>query len=93
MTRRGPAGLPPDTQRVIDSFYPRWRAARHPQAAPATSQEWNYSQRALIKTYYVDGGRTDILKQVALEIMDEWVSAGHDPAAMRLLRKSDFSIQ
>jgi hypothetical protein len=93
VTRRGPAGLPPQTQRVFDSFYPRWRAARHPQAEPPTSAEFDYLEQALIKTYYVDGGRTDILKQVALEVMDEWVAAGDDPVARRALKKTDFRIR
>ena len=93
MTHKGPAGLPPSRQRQFDALYPHWRAKRHPDAAPPTSAEWDYLQKALIKTYYVDGDRIDLLKQVAHEVMDEWVAAGDDPAKIRALRKADFRIR
>jgi hypothetical protein len=85
--------LPSRRWAQFEALYPRWRAARHPEAASPTSAEFDYLEQALIKTYYVDGDRTDFLKQVALEVMDEWVAAGDDPVARRALKKTDFKIR
>ena len=56
------------------------------------SAEFVYLQAALTRTLYLDGDRMDLLKQVAIEVMDAWVAAGADPVAIRELKKADFRI-
>jgi len=85
--------MPPWRWHQIELLYPRWRNRLDSEATAPTQAEWDYLEKALTKTFFVDGDRMDFLKQVALNVAEDWIAAEGNPALRRQLRKADFRIR